>query len=169
VRAMGSVATWDDVAALMARYKVRHCIVDGQPEQHGAKEFAARFKGRVLRAYYPETSALRGQLFRLDETEGKVLINRTMAMDGVYSAVANADERWPESLCRNPDVIRHMMAPNRVTVENADGQPIASWVHTQPDHLFHASVYDRVAAVAAPQSAVPGVLGQAQARGWTPL
>ena len=38
-----------------------------------------------------------------------------------------------------------MTSPVRVSVQDAHGQPRADWVHTKPDHLFHASVYDTVA------------------------
>jgi hypothetical protein len=43
----------------------------------------------------------------------------------------------------------------RVVVEDKHGQPRANWVHAAPDHLFHASVYDQVAAAALPEPPMP--------------
>jgi phage terminase large subunit GpA-like protein len=150
ILAMGSVASWDDVDALMEMYHVRLCVVDAMPEMHGARQFADRHCGRVLTATYPTANALRGVMFSPAESakalaDGRVQINRTMAMDAVYSAVATAAERWPASIHNDQEVVEHMTAPVRVTTQDATGQPKAEWIHTKPDHLYHASVYDTVA------------------------
>lgn len=150
VRGAGSVATWEDVDILMITYGVRLCVVDAMPEMHAARAFVERHKGRAVTATYPTANALKGVLWAPADgakvvQDGRVQINRTMAMDGVYAAVAAGKERWPASIHNDPEVIEHMTAPVRVTTLDAHGQPRADWVHTKPDHLFHASVYDLVA------------------------
>ncbi len=138
VRAMGSVGSWDELDRLLEAYKVRHCVVDAFPEQHAAKSWAAKHEGKVLRALYPNQSAMAGELFRVDAEDGRVQINRTMAMDGVYAAVAAGDEDWPARVHNDPEVLAHLTAPVRVVTSDERGQEKASWVHTSPDHLYHA-------------------------------
>jgi hypothetical protein len=79
----------------------------------------------------------------LDKTT--VSIARTMAMDGVYDVIASLDERWPTGICRAAEVVDHLTAPVRVTRLDDKGQEQIDWAHTKPDHLFHATVYDRIA------------------------
>lgn len=145
VIAMGSVGSWPELDGLMDRWHVRICVVDAMPELHAAQEFASRHEGRVLRAFYPTANALKGITHRVDEANGVVQINRTMAMDRVYANVAGAKEHWPASIHNDHEVISHMKAPVRVMTKDANGQDVASWVHTSPDHLYHASVYDTIA------------------------
>ncbi len=187
VRAMGSVGSWGELDRLMTEYGVRQCVIDALPELHASHAWAARHRGKVLRAIYPGPSALPGQLYRTaksaeaeEQTKLRrrtstapanlppdmVHINRTMAMDGVYAAVAGAKERWPAQLHNQPEVIAHMTAPVRVTTTDERGQEQASWVHTSPDHLFHACVYDHIARATLPK---PGVfVAGSAARGWNP-
>ena len=142
VRAMGSVESWTDLDVLMARYSVRLAVVDAFPEQHAARAFVDRHPGRAVTATYPTSNALKGVLFSPEHqkavADGRVSINRTMAMDAVSTAVATASERWPAEIHNDPEVVEHMTAPVRVAVLDAHGQPRADWVHTKPDHLYHA-------------------------------
>jgi hypothetical protein len=147
---MGSVATWADVDALMSTYGVRLCIVDAFPEQHGARAFVDRHKGRAVTATYPTSNALKGVLFTPSESGkaisgGRVQINRTMALDALYAVIANAQERWPAEIHNDPEVIDHLTALVRVEALDAHGQSRADWVHTKPDHLAHAATYDLIA------------------------
>lgn len=149
VRAMGSVAEFEDLDELMQRFKVRVCVVDSMPEMHSAAAFAARFPGRVALANYPTANALKSTLFnptveKVLETR-KVQVNRTMAMDGVRAIIANCGERWPARIVNDYEVVSHMTAPVRVTTIDDTGQPKAEWVHSTPDHYYHATVYDYIA------------------------
>lgn len=185
VRFMATVKSWDDLSDLIKRYNVRMCIVDGMPELHGSKTFAAKHKRKVLRAFYPQANALTGKLFAQPgaaETKQKkmlrkrkpaeaddsdtIQINRTMAMDVAYNTVAEGRERWPVG-CLTSEIIEQMKAPIRVTTTDARGEPVATWEHTSPDHYFHACVYDLIALRVLPKPIGAGVAG-AGAKGWTP-
>jgi phage terminase large subunit GpA-like protein len=180
VLTMGACRTWEELSELMERYRVRRCVIDAQPELHATQAWAAKHKGRVLRAFYPST--LKGDLYRekAPETDASgrevggsavVQINRTMAMDLVYAVIAGGtEERWPLSVINSPEVLSHLQAPVRVTTTDAYGQPTAVWTHTSPDHLYHATVYDVIAQRTLPKGAgtLGGVLAQGSARGWTP-
>lgn len=172
VLAMGSVKTWAELDDLMSNYKVRHCVVDKDPELHATEAWASKHKGRVTRAYYPRSNDVKGRLFfpEADKLEGLVQINRTMAMDTVYNLVATGGEVWPAEVHNDAEVRAHMTAPVRVVKEDDNGQPQASWIHTKPDHLFHASVYDLIAAKTLPPTlAPPATAGRRASTGFTQL
>jgi hypothetical protein len=124
----------------------------------------------VLRAFYPNSTkgkALGGELYQVNEDDRTININRTMAMDAVYARLSSEKERWRKVIVQQPEVKAHMKAPIRVLAEDSSGQPIASWTHIAPDHLYHASVYDHVAALIKPKTR-PGVIAQAVTSGWNP-
>lgn len=153
---MGAVLEFEELYDIMDRFKVRLCVIDAMPEQHAVSAFVARFPGRVIAAGYPtNVQALKAALVGPNK-EGKpnvdlimdnkrVQVNRTMAMDRVSANIANQKERWPRSIATMPEVVGNMTSPVRVVIQDKTGQPTASWVHTTPDHFFHACVYDLVA------------------------
>lgn len=176
VIAMGVVSSWAELDRLMSDYGVRRCVIDALPELNGCKDWALRHKGKVFRAFYPSTDALKTRMFRLagehkeerareadaneaDKQEAyTVQINRTMAMDAVFSIVSKQEEHWPAAIHNDPEVEKQMCAPVRVLVKDKDGQEHARWEHTTPDHYFHACVYDLVAFKSLPRSNFVGVL-----------
>lgn len=163
VRAMGAVHEWSELSILMHQYKVRNCVIDALPEGHKAKEWAAEFPGRVLRAFYPTEAAMPGKLWRAREKDeqiidGEIQINRTMAMDQVRATIAEVEEHWPAAIHNDPEVVAHMTQPVRVIVDDKRGQPHATWEHVGPDHYYHACVYDLIAEESLPDSASIGVV-----------
>lgn len=172
VRAMGAVRSWDELDKLITQYKVRLTVIDAAPEWNGCKTWSQKHKGKVLRATYP--NGLVGQLFHKhdedadieDDKKDIVQINRTMAMDAVYDRVAQGDDHWPVSIHANTEVKAHMCAPVRVKDKDKNGQEIVHWVHTAPDHLYHASVYALIAFQALPKKLAGNPLAQGKAKGW---
>lgn len=166
VRAMGKVRTTQELDLIMRQFKVRRVIVDGQPETHLVNEWMQRHRGRVIKAYY--TTGPRQQvnvLMKHDVKMRKVTINRTMAMDQVYAAVAEGNERWPKEIVYNREVIINMTAPVRMERVDEHGQSFAVWEHTAPDHGFHAALYAICASMLS-NDTIPGVIGQAATKGW---
>ena len=185
----GTVESWERVAVLMNQYSVRSCVVDARPEEHAAKQFAERFKGRVKRAFYP--TGMGGELFRVsastappktrlqrraakqlnmaadDVPPDVIKINRTMAMDAVYARFATGEILMPETMVRTEQISKQLCAPVRVTTKDDHGQESATWQHTTPDDYFHAATYCWIAHQIMPR-ALPGVLGQATTSGWQP-
>jgi hypothetical protein len=154
VRAMGSVTTWDELQTIFEFYGVRRCVVDALPEVHSSQEWANRtpMKKKVYRAFYAGPNAMmKGQSVVVDDNTMTLQINRTSAMDGVFATVASGSEFWPRAIHDNDEVIQHLTAPVRVVTLDSRGQERATWIHTQPDHLFHASLYDRIAFVTLPK------------------
>lgn len=161
VREIGAT-DWDGLDRLMGRYQIRMAVVDAEPEYSLSDAFCNRWKGRALRAFYPSgPNALRGTLMNVKSGTHDLQVNRTMAMDTVYKTIADAKEVWPGFIVNSPEVIDHMSAPSRVRTEDSTGQPHYTWVHTRPDHLFHACVYDMMAERSLPKvsSFTPAVRG----------
>lgn len=164
VIAMGHVDDWDDLSMLMREHKVRLCVIDANPETHKCKEWQKLHRSKVLRAFYPNGMA--GNLWREKENEGVIQINRTMAMDAVFAAVSGGDEHWPDSIINDPEVRAHMVAPMRTRNKDLHGAEVVSWIHTAPDHLYHACVYDFVANEALPKRKFGSILAQGKTKGW---
>ncbi len=168
VVAMGSVNSWDELDRLLSRLKPRRTIIDAAPELHATKTFAESHKG-VYRAYYTSDRSQKGQLFRMDETEGVVYINRTMAMDALYARIAGGLDTWAEGISRHGEVRAHLRAPQRSVIKKDDGELVPVWTHTAPDHLFHAALYAMVASqlkLARSDAASAVLVGSAH--GWMP-
>lgn len=171
VLAMGEAANWDELSHLITRWRVKRTVIDALPELNGTMQWATTYKGRVLRAFYPSAAGLGGALFRVDDKKHTINIDRTMAMDGVYDAIASAHEHWPAEFCRHPVIVAHLGAPVRTVTADPSGQARASWEHTTPDHYFHACVYDRLAFAALDGSKIANrrpVFAQGRATGWSP-
>lgn len=152
----GSVAAWSDLSDLIRRWQVVRAVIDAHPELHACKAWQADHPDIVLRALYPTERALDGVLWReKDDDEGIININRTMAADALYAALSRGaqhpkGERWDRTLIHDREVQNHLTAPIRVLVTDDQGQSRATWTHTAPDHLFHASIYDRIASETLP-------------------
>jgi hypothetical protein len=163
VIAMGVAGSYAELDQLMANYKVRRVVIDANPELNPCAEWALRHLGKVFRAYYPTSNALKTRMFRLPGEEPEeadvsdkqeaytVNINRTMAMDAVYNAIATGTERWPAAIHNHAEISKQMQAPVRVLVKDKDGQEYARWEHTTPDDYYHASVYDLIAYLTLPK------------------
>jgi hypothetical protein len=140
---MGSVTTWAEVDDLMERFHIQMAVVDSMPDIHAAADFVARHKGRAVLADYPtQMNALKGMLFTPETKkavqDGFVRVNRTMALDRVFTAISAQREHWPSRYTSDPEVIGHMTAMARVTSLDGRGQVVADWVRLKPDHFFHA-------------------------------
>ena len=154
VRDMGSVKGWEALDELMFKYRVRLAIVDELPELDASEKFCERWKGRALRATYPsQANAFQGELYKRRKDSQVIAINRTMAMDRVHAQIAHAKIAIPHAVAADREVIDHLIAPVRVSTVDDRGQERHEWVHTKPDHLFHASVYSLVARECLPKAA----------------
>jgi hypothetical protein len=161
---MGVVKDWDDLSNLMREHKVRMCVIDANPEGHKCREWQTKHKGRVVRAFYP--NGMGGNLWRVKEGEGVVQINRTMAMDAVYDNIASGEEAWPIGVVNDPEVRANMVAPMRVSSPGLHGAEQVNWIHTAPDHFFHACVYDHIASIILPKRKFGAAVAQGKTSGW---
>ncbi len=142
----------DDFAGLdtlMRNYDVRVCVIDGLPNAHSAREFAARFRGRVFLCYYQ--SGTRGDA-RWNDAAGTVTVDRTESLDASAAAYLRREVRLP----RHP-LIEDVFKPQlcnaaRRPLRDAQGEIMGyEWVRRGPDHFRHADNYDHLAASRAPR------------------
>lgn len=166
---MGSVTTWAEVDDLMDRFKIQMAVADSMPDIHAGADWVARHKGRAVLADYPtQMSALKGMLCVPDSKkaiqDGFVRVNRTMALDRVFTAISAQKEHWPERYVRDPEIIAHFTAMARTTAIDGRGQVVADWVRLKPDHFFHASAYAVVARELTPRIVRTGRVAQATAK-----
>lgn len=69
---------------LMRRFRVRTCVIDGLPEQHASRAFAARHPNKVFLHFFNEHQ--RGE-FAFNRDAHKVESNRTEALDASRAAL----------------------------------------------------------------------------------
>jgi hypothetical protein len=151
---IAEVDTFEELSQLIDRYAVRSAVVDAQPDQHSAAEFARR--ERTLRpalAYYSRTDPGHS----LGSVNGIRVchLNRTETLEEMFHSFQTEAAELPRvarSLAGRVrdglgEYYRQMMAPTRRLEENAAGNWIARFVNNgKADHFAHAENYCRVAA-----------------------
>jgi phage terminase large subunit GpA-like protein len=141
---IGKVGRFEDLDLLMARYNVDRCVIDALPETRKAQEFAGRFPGRVWLAFYSPIDPTKRCEWRDDLR--KVLIHRTLAMDGMFNRFLLRQVILPANAATIPDYYEQLRAPVRIIEKNPQGIPAPRYVELgKPDHFAHAEVYDEIA------------------------
>jgi hypothetical protein len=140
--------TFDEVAALMARYKIRAMVVDHQPETRATEDLAARFPGRIFLAEYDTHPRGAGWLKEgPDWPLSRVIkLDRTASLDESGEDILERRDLLPANARDIPDYYEQMRAPVRVLEDAADGNKRAVYREGgKPDHYRHAVNYDRAA------------------------
>lgn len=153
-RFIGEVPDFSDVAQIMDVYGVGRCLVDALPETRKAREFQdGRPRGQVWLAYY--TTQKRGSLKKgevhLNPLERVVNVDRTRTLDSTLALFAlasrgEAGNTLPANARDLPDYYDHLTALERRLVDGPDGNKVAVYVESGPDHYGHAENYCNVAA-----------------------
>ena len=108
---------WDRLDALMAQFGVHYCVCDAQPNKYPAKEFAARWPGRVSIQYFAGKDLKMGEEPHKDEKTmiPYVTVDRTESIDNFIDKMEAGLIRYPaRRLCeslplsRLEDVRRHL-------------------------------------------------------------
>ena len=154
----GEVTAFEDLSGLMERYGVKTCVVDALPETRKAREFQETQKrGRVWLAYYTGQGQKGGTKkespIHWDEKERVVNLDRTRTLDATLGLFALAARGEPgNTLPANARDIRdyyaHLRAPERRLEDGPDGNQVAVYVESGPDHYAHAENYCYVASEA---------------------
>jgi len=145
---IGTLDTFDEVAELMARYKVRAMVVDHLPETRATEDFAARFPGRVFLAEYDTHPRGAGWLKEgPDWPASRVIkLDRTASLDVSGQDILECRDLLPANAREIPEYYNHMTAPVRVLEDAPDGNKRAVYREGgKPDHYRHAVNYDRAA------------------------
>lgn len=159
----GAVSTFEEVEHLIRRYRVRACVVDALPETRKARELQAKMRpGVVWLCYYaggdgPKSEDLAGW----NQDQGTVSTDRTRSLDETVTRFAEAVNTLPAGIRQVPDYYPHLTSMVRVIEKRRDGNPVARWVETGPDHYAHAENYCTIAGL---RPAPVGVMAQGVAR-----
>lgn len=139
----GVLERFEQLDTLMKDYDVRTCVIDGLPNTHSAREFAARFPGRVYLCFY--NANVRGET-RWSESDSTVSVNRTEALDAALERYARGGVRLPRASLIE-DVFKKQMCNSVRKPVRGDGGEIKGfeWVRRGADHFRHADSYDCIA------------------------
>jgi len=153
---IGTVARPEELDRLMRRYKVRCAVVDKEPELHMARDFQARWEGRVFLCEFVYGHGLGVT------TEKAVQIDRTQAMDMSHEDVLLRRNVLPADW-RTLDAGQYdaqMREPTRSLSRDAKGRPRYVWTEgSAPDHHRLADTYDVLARALVKSGHVPTGIG----------
>jgi hypothetical protein len=149
------IQSFDDASTLMKQFGVRVCVVDALPETRAVRAFQKANPGRVWLAYYPDQKKGSKEIepAQWKQDDGVVNLDRTRTLDtmfGRFIAAARGDpgNSLPINTDGLPDYYDHLKAPERVLRDSADGNQVAVYVESGPDHYAHAENYCAVATTA---------------------
>lgn len=145
----GEVASFVELEALMARYRIRMAVVDSMPEMHAAAEFAIRHKDRVWLAHYREQPGYERTRGKYGEPN-RFHVNRVEALEATFQRFRDGAVELPRDARRLSGPIRdglgeyyrQLMVPKRVLERDRHGNWTSRWVNqNRDDHYAHAEVY----------------------------
>ncbi len=135
---------FEELDAVLARFRVCMCVIDGLPETHATRQFAGRHRGIVFMNYFNEHQ--RGAA-DWDHRTGIVKVNRTEALDSSREAVRRQRLILPRQSPIVAEFARHMTADAKVLDEDPDtGAQKYRYIRTGPDHFSLAFTYAWMAA-----------------------
>jgi len=138
------IGSFEELDGIMNRFNIRCCVIDALPNQHSARSFAARFKGRVFMNFYSEHQ--KGSA-NWNEEQQTVTVNRTEAIDDVFGDIITQKIQLPKvGLPESQQFCRHWHNLVKKEEENPDdGTKKWAWVRVGDDHFAHADAYNKIA------------------------
>lgn len=134
---------WEAVHTLMNNYRIWRAVIDYFPEPTDARVFARAFRDAVYLCQYVKGAAARE--VRLTEDEYGAHIIRCDKVSWLSKSLGRVMVAKIELPLDLPLEFRqHLKAPVR-TLKEVDGQYVAEYVETGPDHYAHALTYAEIA------------------------
>jgi hypothetical protein len=135
---------FSELDALIEKFKVDRCVIDGLPETHATRQFAERHRGRAFMCFFNDSQRgapawnLPGQT---------VLVNRTEALDASRAAVRDKTLLLPRAVPLVQQFAAHMTADAKVLEEDeATGAKKFRYLKTGENHFSFAFTYAWLAA-----------------------
>ena len=159
----GEFGSFDEIGRLIRRFHVRTCVIDALPETRKARELQAGCRpGVVWLAYYDGgDGAKRDELASWHDERGDLTADRTRSLDETVTRFVEGTNTLPAGMRQVVDYYPQMTAIIRVTERRRDGNLVARWVQSGPDHYAHAENYCTLASL---RPMVFGVMAQGTAR-----
>lgn len=134
---------WAEVHGLMRQYAIRRCVIDYFPEPTNARVFARTFGGAVYLCQYVKGAAAREVRLTEDDYGANLCrVDKVSWLSKSLGRIINGDIELPLDLPL--EFRQHVKAPVR-TLKERDGQYVAEYVETGPDHYAHALAYAEIA------------------------
>jgi hypothetical protein len=137
----GTRTDFEELDVLMQEYGVRACVVDANPETREARKLAARHWGRVFLCFYGKN--IRGKAITHNEEANTLTVDRTSWLDASLGRFKNAAIKIPVDVTLEME--EHIQNLVRVYVDDKDGNKVAKYENTGPDHFGHARNYCEIA------------------------
>ncbi len=130
---------WNELADLMKTYNISRCVVDAQPDQAKAREFAKEFQGRVYLCFYAEKQ--RGA-YRWNDDQMTVSVDRTESLNASTRAIHESSVSLPRKDDEIIQFARQLHNIARKKEEDKDtGNVRQTWIKTGADHWRHSYNY----------------------------
>jgi len=128
-----------ELDALLERFRVSYCVIDGLPETHATRAFARRHWGRVNLCFFSEGQ--RGAA-KWEDHDFRVDVNRTEALDASRAAIRDKEIVLPRRLPIVEEFARHLAADAKILDEDPEtGAKKYRYVRTGEDHYSLAFTY----------------------------
>ena len=143
----GNISEWLEADRLMQALDVNMAGVDYAPEGHAAREFSARFPGRVYRMGYFDPESKGGQrrqdppIWLPDHDERFVSLNRTQVIDTTLENFRQQKNLIPPLELLPSDYSTHLGNLVRQVEDTPTGNKRAFYASVGPDDYAHAEVY----------------------------
>lgn len=137
---VGICNDFEELDALIRRFKVDRCVIDGLPEQHATRKFALRHRGKVYLSYFNDNQ--RGAP-KWSHIERKVESNRTESLDSSRAAIREKLVSLPRRSPLMEIFAKHMSANAKKLEEDPDtGAKKYRYIRAGgPDHFSLAFTY----------------------------
>ena len=139
----GKCRHFEELDALMDAFKIKHAVIDSQPEKRKAREFAERWFGKVHMCQY--SRGIAGKQIHVNEEELTVSVDRTSWLDLSLSRFRSKMILLPKDLSN--EYKEHLKALVRIYEKDSDGNLIGKYVKgdNNHDHFAHSRNYAEIA------------------------
>ncbi len=136
---LGVLKEWDQLDPLMRRFNISRAVIDGLPDQRGARSFANRFRGRVFMCFYRD--GMKGR-YRWDERDLTVAADRTESLDASASWITRKEVVLPRDSELMQTFARHMHSTAKKLITDPEtGSQKYSYLKLGDDHFRHSFSY----------------------------
>ena len=149
----GKCRHFEELDTIMDAFKVKHAVIDAQPEKRKAREFAERWFGKVHMCQY--SRGIAGKQLHVNEDELTVSVDRTSWLDLSLSRFRSKMIVLPKDLSN--EYKEHLKALVRIYEKDSDGNLIGKYVKgdNHHDHFAHSRNYAEIALPLAVSVGVP--------------
>lgn len=144
---IGKVKSLESLYDIIRKFKVQVAVIDSGPEVRTAQEFQENCSMMGVACWLAKYSSEGdGKRLRKDFKNNWIFIDRTLAMDEVFSSYVKGKNLIPENYkdIHSGEYIKELNAPTRI-LDNIDRRNEKFVWKKCKDHSFHADVYDFLA------------------------